>query len=87
MKDYVNKFAIAVSGERSEVMLTFVQESPDLSLLNLPQGEGSGPISRTQQETVAELIMSEKSARKLAEMILGTLERGAKRSPSPLSKN
>lgn len=89
MKDYVNKFAVAVSGERTEVMISFVQESPDLTMVNLPQpGEGMGTIpSRTQQETVAELIMSEKSARRLAEIILSTLERGSGKRPAPLSRN
>lgn len=76
-KEYVNKFSVAVSKERSEVIIACVQESPDLNALTMPHpGETVGPLpSHTNQELVADLIMSEKTARRLAEVILQTLDR------------
>ena len=65
MMQYVNGFSCAVSKDKSEVVINFVQKVPDV--------EDDGTVSETT-EKVASVIMGRESAKQLTDALAEFLE-------------
>lgn len=67
MQIYANGFAVAMSDDKQELILNFVQNVPDLS--NYKSAEDFAPVNTVQTEPVAQLVLNAKCGKALVDML------------------
>ena len=67
MQIYANGFAMAMSEDKQELVLNFVQNMPDLS--NAKSDDNLISVAEAKSEPVAQLILNAKCGKTLAEML------------------
>ena len=75
MKEYSNAFQLALNSDKTEMVLSFIQETPEVSLK-----DGKFSITGITREEVSGLIISPSMAKNVAENILAILNTGDQKS-------
>ena len=74
MYSYVNKISVAANQEKSEVVLRFIQESPQFGI---PKTDIDGKVSletSIESNKVADIVVTREFAKEMAQLILSIVD-------------
>lgn len=74
MYSYVNKINVGANQDKSEVIVSFIQETPQFGI---PQADENGTVSlkaSIESNKVADIVVTGEFAKEMARLILSVLE-------------
>lgn len=74
MYNYANKINVAANQDKTEVILSFVQESPQFVVGQVTEEGGSNMEATLQSTSIADIVVTGEFAKKIASLIMQIVE-------------